>query len=120
MSPKKNDFIAIHTKDLNWEDATNTGLPEGVKRKTLFQDPETGRRDSLVKFPPGYREPAHTHEGCHGNIILEGKVVVGDKEYGPGDYIFGWDKEHGPFYYPEGCTWFAVSLGKSMFHKIKK
>ncbi len=119
MAPK-NDFIAIRTNDLDWEEDTTTGLPKGVKRKVLFQDPETGRRDVMVRFPPGYREPAHTHQASHGNFILEGKMIVGDKELGPGDYIFGWDKEHGPFYYPEGCTMFAVTLGKSIVHEFDK
>jgi hypothetical protein len=119
MAPK-NDFVALHSKDMEWEEDTASGLPKGVMRKVLFQDPETGRRDVLVKFPPGYREPAHVHEASHGNIILEGKMIVGGIELGPGDYIFGWDKEHGPFYYPEGCTLFAVTFGKSMLHKYKK
>ena len=33
------------------------------------------------------------------------------------DYVFGWDEDHGPYEYPEGCTVFAVFHGKSLAHE---
>jgi anti-sigma factor ChrR (cupin superfamily) len=119
VSPKK-DFIALYTKDIPWEDDTRLDLPKGVKMKILFEDPEIGRQDVLVKFPPGYVEPLHTHESSHSIVVLEGKMCVAGKELVPGDYVFGWDKEHGPYHYPEGCTVFVTFLGKGISHKYDK
>lgn len=119
MVPKKN-FVALYTKDLEWQEDTVLGLPKGVKVKILFEDPELGRQDLMVKFPPGYREPLHTHDSSHSIVVLEGKMCVAGKELGPGDYVFGWDKEHGPYEYPEGCVVFVASMGKSMLHHYGK
>ena len=85
--------------------------------KVLFEDPGIGRQDILVKFPPGYTEPIHTHESSHSILVLEGKMCVAGKELGPGDYVFGWDKEHGPYHYPEGSTVFVTFMGKGTSHK---
>ncbi|MBK7903781.1 MAG: cupin domain-containing protein [Proteobacteria bacterium] len=95
-------------------------LPTGVKLKVLFEDPESGRRDLLVKFPPGYTEPAHTHESSHSLVVLEGKMCVAGKELGPGDYVYASGREHGPYHYPVGCTVFGVSIGRSIQHKYDK
>lgn len=119
MAPKR-DFIALYTKDLEWQDDTILALPKGVKVKILFEDLEVGRQDIMVKFPPGYFEPLHTHESSHSIVVLEGKMCVAGKELGPGDYVFGWDKEHGPYHYPEGCTVFVAALGKSLIHRFEK
>ena len=119
MAPKR-DFVALYTKELDWQDDTILALPKGVKVKILFEDPEVGRQDILVKFPPGYREPLHTHESSHSIVVLEGKMCVAGKELGPGDYVFAWDKEHGPYHYPEGCTVFVAALGKSIIHRFRK
>jgi quercetin dioxygenase-like cupin family protein len=111
---KQKDFIAINSEDLEWEDGTSlVALPEGVQIKVLRHDPDDDdARDILVRFPPGYVEPRHTHEGEHMNVILEGKMLVSGKTIGPGDYIFGPRNEpHGPFEYPDGCVLFAVHRG---------
>jgi len=89
MAPKR-DFVDLYTKELDGQDDTILALPKGVKVKILFEDPEVGRQDIMVKFPPGYREPLHTHESSHSTVVLEGKMCVAGKELGPGDYVFGW------------------------------
>ncbi len=109
------EFIGIHTDEMQWRDDTDLlTLPEGVQVKVLSNDPETGRIDMLVRFPPGYVEPRHTHEGCHSGVILEGEMHVEGKVLKPGDYVFGPGRNipHGPMGYPEGCAVFASFYGK--------
>ena len=116
----KKDFVALHTEDIPWEDDARLDLPRGVKIKILFEDPEIGRQDVMVKFPPGYTEPLHAHASSHSIIVLEGKMCVVDKELGPGDYVFRWDIEHGPYDYSEGCTVFAAFMGGGISHKYDR
>lgn len=113
-------FIAIHTKELEWQDDTTLfRLPQGVKVKVLSEDREMGRMDLLITFPSGYVEPRHTHDSYHSVVILEGRMRVGGYELGPGDYVYGWDEEHGPFEYLDGCTVFAVFHGASLAHQFE-
>ena len=119
MAPKR-DFAALYTKEIDWQDDTILQLPKGVKVKILYEDPELEHQDIMVKFPPGYTEPLHTHESWHSIVVLEGKMCVAGMELKAGDYVFGWDKPHGPYHYPEGCVVFTVTIGKSNIHKYEK
>jgi anti-sigma factor ChrR (cupin superfamily) len=116
VAPKR-DFVALYTKDIDWQDDTVLELPKGVKVKILYEDLELGHQDIMVKFPPGYTEPLHTHESWHSICVLEGKMCVAGMELKTGDFVFGWDLPHGPYHYPEGCVVFTVSMGKSIIHK---
>ena len=107
-------FIAIYSSQLPWTDAKRlVALPYGPEMKLLRHDPDDDdAREILVRFPPGYVEPEHTHEGEHMNIILEGTMVVAGKTLGPGDYIYGpRNVAHGPFEDPDGCLLFAAHRG---------
>jgi hypothetical protein len=75
-----------------------------VKVKVFGHDPVMKRIDYKVKFPKGYVEPRHTH------------MCVAGKDLRPGDYVFGWDKPHGPYEYPDGCEVFAVMMGRGSEH----
>ena len=113
----KHGFIAQYTKEVQWEDDTRQKLPPGVKIKVLSEDPEVGRVDCMIKFPPGYVEPRHSHESTHSIVVLENIMRVAGKDLRFGDYVFGGKEEHGPYEYPEGCTVFIVFLGASMVHR---
>ncbi|MFQ6112356.1 MAG: cupin domain-containing protein [Nitrospinota bacterium] len=116
----KHDFIAINTEELEWQEDTDLmRLPKGIKVKVLSEDKELGRVDVLVKFPPGYEEPLHTHDSYHSLVVLDGTMCVAGKTLRRGDYVFGWDVEHGPYEYPDGCTVFAVFHGKSVAHEYE-
>lgn len=53
-------FVTAHRWDLAWEDDLDVlTLGHGVQVKVLRHEPERGRLDLLVKFPPGYVEPSH-------------------------------------------------------------
>jgi len=91
-------------------------LPKGVQVKIFNYDPLMKRVDMKVKFPPGYVEPRHTHKSWHSILVTRGRMCVAGKDLRPGDYVFGWDKPHGPYEYPDGCEAFVVFMGEGTQH----
>ncbi len=115
-------FKAIHDHEAEWEDDDVRGLltlPKGVKVKILNHDPVMGRIDMKQRFPAGYVEPAHFHDSYHSILVTKGRMCVAGKDLLPGDYVFGWDKMHGPYEYPDGCEVFIVYMGDTS-HKWEK
>ena len=114
----KNDLaLAVDHERIDWGDEDVLTLPEGVRAKVLHRNDAEGRTDLLVKFPPGYVEPAHTHQGAHASIVLDGRMLVHGEELMPGDYFYGHKVEHGPMEYPDGCVMFASFTGGSPAHQ---
>lgn len=109
--------LRLEADDLDWEDGEVLTLPGGVEVYILNENEPEGRTDLLVKFPPGYVEPAHTHEGAHAAMILDGRMLVDGKELTPGDYVYGQKVEHGPMEYPDGCITFTSFVGGSIAHE---
>lgn len=109
--------ITLESAHLDWEDGDVLTLPEGVKVHVLNENDVEGRMDMLVKFPPGYVEPRHTHEGAHAAMILDGRMLIHGHELTPGDYVYGQKVEHGPMEYPDGCIVFASFVGGSLAHR---
>ena len=67
----------VHRWDLAWKDDQDVlTLRNGVQVKMLHEDPEEGITDMLVKFPAGYTEPRHVHDGSHSVCILEGLMLA--------------------------------------------
>ena len=101
-----------------WLDGSESfTLPEGVQYKILSENPATGRRDLLARFPAGYVEPRHTHEGAHHDVLVSGRWIIEGQEVGPGGYIYGpAGTPHGPFECPEECIVFASWHGGSWEH----
>jgi anti-sigma factor ChrR (cupin superfamily) len=102
-----------HRWDLAWKDDVDLfSLRNGVQVKVLYQDSEAGITDTLVKFPPGYTEPRHVHEGSHSVCVIEGLQIAEGEPMRPGDYVYGGPRQaHGPFDYPEGCIVFSSHRG---------
>lgn len=110
------DFLIVRQSDVAWQDDEGDtdvlSLGRGVRVKVLYQDEE--QTDLLVRFPPGYKEPAHTHHGEHHGVVLEGRMLVQGQELGPGDLVIGpRDVMHGPYTYPDGCTGFVTFRGSA-------
>ena len=112
-------FHTAHRWDLEWQDDVDVlTLRNGVQVKVLYQDPDQQHTDLLVKFPPGYVEPEHAHDGSHSVVVLEGLQIVRGEHMRPGDYVWAAGPEaHGPFEYPEGCVVFASFRGGSSKHR---
>lgn len=112
-------FKAIYDRDVPWTEGLATELltlPKGVQVKVLAHDPAMKRVDMKVKFPPGYVEPEHSHKSWHSIVVLKGRMCVAGKDLRPGDYVFGWDRPHGPYEYPDGCEVFVVFMGEGTQH----
>jgi anti-sigma factor ChrR (cupin superfamily) len=111
-------WSTAHRWEMEWKDDVNIlALGNGVQVKVLYQDLETEHTDMLVKFPPGYVEPEHTHEASHSIMVLEGVQIVNGEHMHPGDYIWASGPElHGPYEYPEGCVVFVSFRGPSIKH----
>lgn len=114
----ENDLeITLESESLDWEDGDVLTLPEGVKVHVLNENGPEGRMDLLVKFPPEYVEPRHTHEGAHAAMILDGRMLIHGHELTPGDYVYGHKVDHGPMEYPDGAVVFASFVGGSLAHR---
>lgn len=114
----ENDLtITVDSEALDWVDGDRLTLPDGVLVHLLNENDAEGRTDMLVKFPPGYVEPRHTHEGAHAAMILQGRMLIDGHELTPGDYFYGHKVEHGPLEYPDGCIVFTSFVGGSLAHR---
>lgn len=107
----------IDMEEMDWENGAVLGLPEGVQVDIVNSDPNVGRRDMFVKFPPGYIEPEHSHIAAHSVIIIDGRMLVHGHELSVGDYVYGQKELHGPMKYPDGCIVFASFVGGSTEHE---
>jgi quercetin dioxygenase-like cupin family protein len=110
-------FLAINTDEIEWDaNVALFELPTGVHRlhpnlrvKVLMRDDKRGQVAALVKFPPGYVEPAHQHVTSHCIVVLEGTQHVAGKVLAKGDFHYAPpNTEHGPFSYPDGAVVFGV------------
>ncbi len=110
-------FMAINTEGIEWDDnVTLFQLPTGahkihpnLKIKVLMRDDKQGQVAALVKFPPGYVEPAHQHVTSHCVCVIEGEQHVAGKALKKGDFHYAPPNTlHGPFEYPVGGIVFAV------------
>ncbi|MGH3501052.1 MAG: cupin domain-containing protein [Nocardioidaceae bacterium] len=108
-----------HRWDLEWEnDSQVLALGHGVRVKVFRHDQAGEQVDMLIKFPPGYTEPEHTHASEHSVVVLEGLQIAEGEALRPGDYVYAPpDRPHGPFEYPEGCVVFASFRGGSSLHR---
>ena len=51
--------------NLEWKDAAPIKFHSDVKRKVLWENPETGAVFELLKVPPGIMEPVHYHKNAN-------------------------------------------------------
>lgn len=109
--------LTVEADDVDWDDAELLGLPEGLRVKVVNENGAEGRTDMLVKYPEGYFEPRHTHESAHACLILEGRILVDDRELTAGDYIYGQQVPHGPWEFPDGGMNFVSFIGGSPLHQ---
>lgn len=115
------EFHTAHRWEIDWQDDVDVlSLQGGVQVKIFFEDREIGVTDMLVKFPPGYVEPEHTHESSHSIVVLEGAQIVKGDHLHTGDYVWASGPEpHGPYEYPEGCVAFVSMRGPSSQHHYR-
>jgi anti-sigma factor ChrR (cupin superfamily) len=82
LPPLASRFVDVAA--LPWEKTT---FP-GVESKTLVVDRETGMATMLMKFAPGAKLPHHEHVMIEQTYVLEGSLVCGEGECGPGQFVW--------------------------------
>ena len=91
------EFFAIDSAALPWDERYNPKLGRAIFRKDLYTDPETGAEIRLVRYPAGLVNPT-THPCGHGLYVLEGDLVTHKGTFGPGTFVWfpeGEVMEHG-------------------------
>lgn len=82
LSAMASRFVSV--KDLPWE-ATSF---EGVEAKTLLFEKSSGLLTALLRLAPGAELPDHTHMQIEQTWVIEGRLVCGEGECGPGDFVW--------------------------------
>lgn len=76
----------------------------GVKIRPLRVDWEGKTQTSLWRLDPGASIPPHRHTAEEECLIMEGSLVWGGKEYGPGDFLLARPgAHHEEFLSPHGA-----------------
>lgn len=92
------DFVAIDTNVMPWQERFNEKIGRALYRKDLHIDPVTGAEIRLVRYPAGVINPLHTHPCGHGMFVLSGTLVTHKGRFGPGHFVWfpeGPAMEHG-------------------------
>lgn len=72
----------FHTQQLAWEQELLSAFP-GVQGKTLSVDRESGARSVLLRFPPGWAQPAPQQFPAGQELyVLDGAIEINDRHYG--------------------------------------
>ena len=96
----------INVKDLPWE----TGRWEGIRSKTLMEDPERGLKTALIEWSPGASLPLHEHVDIEQSYVLEGSLCDEEGECGPGEYVWRPIGNRHRAWSPNGCLLLAIFL----------
>ena len=95
---------AVNGYDLPWEPSPS---PLVQRRLLERQGGEVARATSVVRYAPGARFDAHTHERGEEIVVLEGTFSDASGDHGPGTYLKNPPgSSHAPFSEP-GCTLFV-------------
>jgi quercetin dioxygenase-like cupin family protein len=92
------NFTAIDTAALPWEERWSEHLGKMLYRKNLVEDPGTGMEIRLVRYPAGVINKLHVHPCAHGMYVLEGTLVTHKGSFSPGHFVWfpeGEEMEHG-------------------------
>lgn len=82
LGDKASRFVDVPA--LSWEKTKF----EGVETKTLMIDPKAGLLTVLLRMAPGTSLPDHEHVMIEQTYVLEGRLVDGECDVGPGQYVW--------------------------------
>src|SRR5262249_40058888 len=76
--------VAVHAARLPWVPSPMAG----VERRMLDRiGDEVARATSIVRYAPGSRFSAHTHDGGEGFFVLEGRLPDEHGDFAAGSYV---------------------------------
>ncbi len=91
---------------LPWE----TGRWEGIRSKTLMEDPERGLKTALIEWSPGASLPFHEHIDIEQSYVLSGSLCDEEGECKAGEYVWRPIGNQHRAYSPNGCLLLAIFL----------
>ncbi|MGB4811413.1 MAG: cupin domain-containing protein [Methylophilaceae bacterium] len=71
-----NDQTIIDLEKLEYAPLKVDGLPEGGQIAVLRGDLKTGTSEIILKFPPNYKVPSHTHSSDEVYVWLKGAFTL--------------------------------------------
>ena len=74
----------VDVEALPWE----TGRWEGIRSKTLLDDPERGLKTALIEWSPGASLPLHEHIDIEQSYVLRGSLCDEEGECKAGEYVW--------------------------------
>ncbi|MEE2760748.1 MAG: cupin domain-containing protein [Pseudomonadota bacterium] len=104
MAPLTSRYVKVD--DLPWEE----GRWEGIRSKTLMEDPERGLKTALIEWSPGASLPFHEHIDIEQTYVLTGSLCDEEGECGPGEYVWRPIGSRHRAWSPNGCLLLAVFL----------
>ena len=108
-----NDSIFHNTSQMEWE----TTETKGVYYKSLRYDKTTKAGAVLIRMDAHSSYPEHVHTNGEDFIILQGELIVGDRRYPEGSYVYSPPKSKHQPRTETGAILFAVFHGKIVHNK---
>ncbi len=81
-------FMAVSAYEIDW---SRNQLHQDIVTyfmKPLFDNPRTGERVLLVRYPAGETNPTHTHPVGHGMYVLQGTLVTHRGTFGRDTFVW--------------------------------
>ena len=75
-------------RDVDFTKMTLPGFANGMNYKMLSLDPDNGACTMTVQFDSGFSQPPSVSHSEYELLIMEGGLTIGDKNCGPGEYLF--------------------------------
>ena len=85
---KDGNILAMNVDDMEWEERPNEKAGRPLYKKALVQDPETGVRVSIIKYPAGFINPDHDHPCAHGMYVLKGILHTSEGDFPVGSFVW--------------------------------
>ncbi len=96
----------VEVDNLPWE----TGRWEGIRSKTLMEDPERGLKTALIEWSPGASLPLHEHVDIEQSYVLSGSLCDEEGECKAGEFVWRPIGNRHRAWSPNGCLLLAIFL----------
>ena len=104
LDPLSSRYVKVD--DLPWEG----GRWEGIRSKTLMEDPERGLKTALIEWSPGAALPFHEHIDIEQSYVLSGSLCDEEGECKAGEYVWRPIGNRHRAWSPNGCLLLAMFL----------
>ncbi len=81
-------FTAVSACSVDWGQNQRNRDAVTYFMKPLFTDPQSGQKVTLVRYPAGQINPAHSHAQGHGMYVLQGSLRTHRGTFGPNTFVW--------------------------------